>query len=127
VENEPPYAEDPWEDDWDWEWPEEPAVTYRDAVDQLRSLVQARADVRIEWNGLRGLPRDEARVVFTGAASTGELRVRFPCCGRLPVGLAQSWSICLMSASSAETSLGTPGRRSGQPGGASTSQSGRAL
>jgi len=72
-----PYDEDPWEDDWDWDWPEEPQVTYREAIERLRGLIQGRADVRIEWNGQRGLPRDDARVVFTGATGAGELRVRF--------------------------------------------------
>jgi hypothetical protein len=77
VEDESPYDEDPWEDDWDWEWPEEPPITYREAVERLGSLTQGRADVRIEWGGLRTLPRDDARVVFSGAAGTSELRVRF--------------------------------------------------
>jgi hypothetical protein len=77
MEDGPPYEEDPWEDDWDWDWPEEPQVTYRDAIDQLRILIRGRADVRIEWNGHRGVPRDDARVVFTGATGTSELRVRF--------------------------------------------------
>ena len=26
VEDVPPYDEDPWDDDWDWEWPEEPQI-----------------------------------------------------------------------------------------------------
>jgi len=71
------YDEDPWEDDWDWEWPEEPQVTYREAIDRLRTIIQGRADVRIDWNGQRGLPRDDARVVFTGATQNRDLRVRF--------------------------------------------------
>ncbi len=77
MDDQIPVNEDPWEDDWDWEWPEEPQVTYRDAIERLRSTIQGRADVRIDWNGLRGLPRDDARVVFTGTTSNRELRVRF--------------------------------------------------
>src|ERR1700678_1216612 len=77
VEDVPPYDEDPWEDDWDWEWPEEPQLTYRDAIERLRNLIQGRTDVLIDWNGQRGLPRDDARVVFTGATGTGDHRVRF--------------------------------------------------
>jgi hypothetical protein len=77
VEVSAPYDEDPWEDEWDWEWPEEPQVTYRDAIERLRSLVQGRTDVRIDWAGQRNLPRDDARVVFAGPNVTGELRVRF--------------------------------------------------
>lgn len=78
VEDPPPYGnEDPWEDDWDWEGPEEPQVTCRDAIERLRSLIQGRTDVRIDWNGQRGLPRDDARIVFTATAWAEELRVRF--------------------------------------------------
>ena len=72
----PPYGdEDPWEDDWDWA--EEPQVTYRGAIERLHSLIRGRTDVRIDWNGQRGLPRDDARVVFASATGAGELRVRF--------------------------------------------------
>jgi hypothetical protein len=42
-----------------------------------RSLIEGRTDVRIDWNGQRGRPRDDARVVFTGTAGAGDLRVRF--------------------------------------------------
>ena len=77
MEDISPYDEDPWDDDWDLEWPEEPQITYREAIDRLRSLIQGRADVRIDWDGHRGLPRDDARIVFTGATGTGDLRVRF--------------------------------------------------
>ncbi len=76
MEEASPYDEDSWEDDWDWEWPEEPQITYREAVERLRNLIQGRADVRIDWDGLRTLPRDDARVVFSGAAGASELRVR---------------------------------------------------
>src|SRR5258708_3232400 len=51
-------------------------MTYRDAVDRSRSLIQGRADVRIDWDGRRG-PRDDARIIFTKVPRTGELRVRF--------------------------------------------------
>lgn len=64
------------EDTWDWDWPEDPQVTYRDAITQLSTLAQERNDVRVEWNGKRALPRDDARVVFTGSAASGEIRVR---------------------------------------------------
>jgi hypothetical protein len=77
VEDVPHYDEVPWDDDWDWEWPEEPQVTYRDAIDRLRSLIRGRADVRIEWNGQRGHPREDAKVVFTEVTGTDELRVWF--------------------------------------------------
>jgi len=41
VEDVPSYGEDPWVDDWDWEWPEEPQITYRDAIARLRSSSRA--------------------------------------------------------------------------------------
>jgi hypothetical protein len=66
----------PWEDeDWDWGWSAEPVTTYREAVDQLRVLMQGRADVRIDWDGQRG-PKGDARIVFTGAPGNWELRAR---------------------------------------------------
>jgi hypothetical protein len=78
VEDISPYDEDSWYDDeWDWEWSEEPAITYRQAIEQLRSLIQTRADVRIDWDEGRRGPRDDARIVFTGATGTAELWVRF--------------------------------------------------
>ena len=77
MEDVSPYDEDSWYDDgWDWEWSTEPEITYRDAIGRLRTLIQGRADVRIEWNEGRRGPRDDARIVFTGATGTGELRVR---------------------------------------------------
>ena len=69
MEDLPPYGdEDPWEDDWDWDWAEEPQVTYRDAIERLRSLIQGRTDVRIDWNGQRGLPRDDVDGPPAGSA-----------------------------------------------------------
>lgn len=65
------YDEDPWE--YDWEWPEEPQVTYRQAIERLRGMIQGRADVRIDWNGQRGLPRDDARIVFIGGSGSRPL------------------------------------------------------
>src|SRR5215467_6812073 len=68
------YDEDPWED-WDWEEPDEPQVTYKQAVESLRALSKDHADIRVEWNGRRG-PRSDARLVFEETAGNGGLRVR---------------------------------------------------
>ena len=77
MEDISPLDEDSWYDDeGDWEWSTEPEITYRDAVGRLRTLVQGRADVRIEWDAGRRGPRGDARMVFIGATGTGELRVR---------------------------------------------------
>jgi len=74
VEEGPWYDEDPW-DDWDWEGPDEPQVTYKQAVESLRALSKDHADIRVEWNGRRG-PRSDARIVFEETAGNGGLRVR---------------------------------------------------
>lgn len=68
----------PWDDDWDWDETAEPAITYREAIEQLRSLCNGRADVRIDWNGKR-----DACIVFTGTAGTREHRVRFESANQL--------------------------------------------
>lgn len=66
-----------YEDEWDWEEADEPAITYREAITQLQGLIQAqkRTDVRIDWEaGARG-PKGDARIVFTDG--TAERRLRF--------------------------------------------------
>ena len=68
------YDEDPW-DDWDWERPSEPQVSYKRAVDILRVLSKDHAGICVEWNGRRG-PRGDARIVFEETAGNGGLRVR---------------------------------------------------
>jgi hypothetical protein len=68
------YDEDPW-DDWDWEESNEPQVTYKQAVENLRTLSKDHADIRVEWNGRRG-PRSDARIVFKKTTGNGGLRVR---------------------------------------------------
>ena len=80
VEDGTPYDEDPWEDDWDWEWPEEPQITYREAIDRLRSLIQGRADVRIDWGGqrafhgtMRGLSSLATPVAESSGCGSGRL------------------------------------------------------
>ena len=83
MENMSAYDDDLWDDDWDWEEPDEPQVTYRQAIERLRSLTQGRADVRIDWDGRRNLPRDDARIIFTGGSETQELRVRFASAAQL--------------------------------------------
>lgn len=66
-----------YEDEWDWEEPDEPAITYREAITQLQDLIntQKRTDVRIDWEaGARG-PQGDARIIFTDGAA--ERRLRF--------------------------------------------------
>jgi hypothetical protein len=66
-----------YDDEWDWEEPDEPAITYREAITQLQSLIhtQKRTDVHIDWEaGARG-PKGDARIVFTDG--TAERRLRF--------------------------------------------------
>jgi hypothetical protein len=73
------YDEDSgYDEEWDWELSDELEVTYREAVAQLRILIQGRADVRIEWReGARGPQRDgDARIVFLAGSAERRVRLR---------------------------------------------------
>ncbi|MGY5060704.1 hypothetical protein ACWDFR_42715 [Streptomyces sp. 900105755] len=64
------YDDDLW-DDFEDDWFAPPQITYREAVERLKSLADKRTDVVVEWDGKQKWDgrrwRDDARVVFADA------------------------------------------------------------
>jgi hypothetical protein len=74
-------------DDVEWDdvvWPEEPRKTYSEAIQDLQNQIRARGDVRVDWQGGRGV-RGDARVVFLGGVGISAHRVRFRSADQLGV------------------------------------------
>jgi hypothetical protein len=74
-------------DDVEWDdalWPEEPRKTYSEAIQDLQNQIRARGDVRVDWQGGRGV-RGDARVVFLGGVGIPAHRVRFRSADQLDV------------------------------------------
>jgi hypothetical protein len=74
-------------DDVEWDevlWPEEPRKTYSEAIQDLQNQIRARGDVRVDWQGSRGV-RGDARVVFLGEVGIPAHRARFRSADQLDV------------------------------------------
>lgn len=74
-------------DDVEWDdalWPEEPRNTYSEAIQDLQNQIRARGDIRVDWQGGRGV-RGDARVVFLGGVGIPAHRVRFRSADQLDV------------------------------------------
>jgi len=65
-------------------WPEEPMKIYSEAIQDLQNQIRAGGDVRVDWQGGRGVRRD-ARVIFLGGVGIPAHRVRFRSADQLDV------------------------------------------